>query len=205
MSKIFVNGTLRAYKAYEPYLQGRTLNLYEEVKSPKVGDFALYREFNSYFGEVELKERDFNSDGTLKRSRLEAFWFAQKVGEITFPKKSEIMKLLVFDYEYSRLSKHEYENIPEDVFLFLDSRLKVKDVLKQVCFDYGVSLKKAQRKAEKRYFEHFIDQRVKCKITLNYEQCHNIDCFINSVGSFCKDLQKVLLKAVLKRRSEGYE
>ena len=204
-SKIFVNGTLREFKPYEPYLQGRTLNLYEEVKEPKVGDFALYREFNAYFNEVELTARDFNVDGSLKRSRLEAFWFAQKVGEITFPLKSELMKLLVFDYSYSRLSKHEYNYIPDELFLFLNRRMKVKSVLKQICADYGVDLKKVQRKAETRYYGNDVDRRVKCKITINYEKCHNIDSFIQSVGSVCKDLQKLLTDAVIERRSAGYE
>jgi len=86
--KIFISGGLREYNNYEPHLQGATRTLFVVTEEPKKGDYGV---FNGAWNTPEVRPLEFTKNNKLNGAqKRHAHYFLRKVGEKSFPKKSEV-------------------------------------------------------------------------------------------------------------------
>jgi len=221
-AQIFVNGKLRSYNEYEPNLQGRTMTLYRAVKKPKIGCYAIYREFNRGWHSQRIREKDFK-DGKCKVLRLAYLRnaiYVQTVGKITFPTKEQYRKVLVFDYVWGKKywiggSIHT-KPMPNEVKIFVDVESKLlrgvladetQDIyrfrkpLLAVFRDYGVKIKKTRFTSG----NYWGEDKIKLKIEIDYALCTDVNGFLKSIGYLDLELQKLIVSKLKEKRMQGYE
>jgi hypothetical protein len=194
--KIWSNSRLLEYGNYHPHFQGKTLDVYEKVETPKKGDYGVFRgPWNSW----ELRSLSFTKKGKLNGGqKRHAHYFVRKRGTEYFPFYGEIAPLCI-----ANLETHLVMADTDACYNFFSSEKEVTATLtdlEKLCADFGVILK---------WIVNWSRGKVRLRFFRSIEHCErrtfwnvtnvDIDSWLKGLHSFAPAIEETVRQELIER------
>lgn len=196
---IWSNGRLLQYGNYHPYFQGKTLDVYKEVKEPKNGDYGV---FSGPWNSSELRSLFFTKRGKLNGGqKRHARYFLRKIGTEYFPTYSEKVQLCFVIFSYQSLVA---DNLPcYDFFSVEKNVLSTLKELKTLCADFGVNVKYDAVRTQRNFYVHFFRNIEHCERRTFWKVANvDIDSWLKGLHSFFPVIQEIVRQGLIDREIE---
>ena len=208
--KIWSNSRLLEYGNYHPCHQGKTLDIYEEVETPKKGDYGVFR---GPWDSWELRSLSFTKKGKLNGGQKQhAHYFVRKKGSEYFPTYGEIVPLcyVTFNYQsivagslgcynFFSLERKDFEAF-YDFFSLEKNALDTLKELKTLCADFGVNLKYDTVRTQRKIYVHFFRNIEHCE-RRTYWNVANVEIneWLKGLKSFFPAIEETVRQGLIER------
>jgi len=194
--KIWSNSRLLEYGNFHPYFQGKTLDIYEKVETPKNGDYGVFRgPWNSW----GLRSLFFTKKGKLNGGqKRHAHYFVRKKGSEYFPTYGEAVPLcfVTFDYQSivaNNLACYDFFSVERNV-------LDTLKELKTLCADFGVNLKYDNVRTKAKVHLHFFRNIEHCEHRTFWNVANvDIDSWLKGLHSFFPAIEEIVRQGLIQR------